>query len=79
MVHYALQLLGLYLVRRSPVGNEDVKGVSGGQKKRVSVAMEMMKEAPLFLLDEVLYSIYNVLWPFIFIIGYCPALAHQRT
>lgn len=27
-------------------------GISGGQKKRVSIAMEMMKEASLFLLDE---------------------------
>ncbi|CAM9687790.1 unnamed protein product, partial [Ectocarpus fasciculatus] len=52
MVYFTLELLGLMLVRRSPVGNETLKGVSGGQKKRVSVAMEMMKEAPLFLLDE---------------------------
>jgi ABC-type multidrug transport system ATPase subunit len=52
MVYYVLELLGLIFVRRSPVGNAETKGVSGGQKKRVSVAMEMMKEAPLFLLDE---------------------------
>lgn len=30
-VYYTLEMLGLFLVRRSTVGNEDVKGVSGGQ------------------------------------------------
>lgn len=32
MVYYTLELLGLMLVRRSPVGNEEIKGISGGQK-----------------------------------------------
>jgi len=26
-------------------------GISGGEKKRTSVAMELMKEAPIFILD----------------------------
>lgn len=37
--------------RTTVVGNIDRKGISGGQRRRVSVAMEMMKEADMFLLD----------------------------
>ena len=33
------------------VGSIEKKGISGGQRRRVSVAMEMMKEGDLFLLD----------------------------
>jgi ABC-type multidrug transport system ATPase subunit len=45
------------------VGSAEEKGISGGQKKRVSVAMEMMKEAPLFFLDgkfQYYYCIINL-------------------
>ena len=39
MVHWALELLGISFIRHSIVGNADSKGISGGQKKRCSVAM----------------------------------------
>lgn len=52
MVHFTLDLLGIMNVRASVVGSVASKGISGGQKKRTSVALEMIKEAPLFLLDE---------------------------
>jgi ABC-type multidrug transport system ATPase subunit len=38
-------------LKNSIVGGADKKGISGGQKKRVSIAMEMMKEAAMFFLD----------------------------
>ena len=39
----------------------DNVGISGGQKKRVSTAMEMMKEAALFFLDgELSYGQQNI-------------------
>ena len=47
-----MDLLGITFIRHSIVGSAEVKGISGGQKKRVSVACELVKEAPLFLLDE---------------------------
>ena len=52
MISAALYLLHLHTVALLVVGNSENKIISGGQKKRVSVAMELMKEAPLFLLDE---------------------------
>ena len=36
---------------KSVVGSAERKGISGGQRRRVSVAVEMMKESDLFLLD----------------------------
>jgi ABC-type multidrug transport system ATPase subunit len=38
-------------LKHSIVGGASKKGISGGQKKRVSIAMEMMKEASMFFLD----------------------------
>jgi ABC-type multidrug transport system ATPase subunit len=52
LVNHALELLGIKFICNSVVGNIDRKGISGGQRRRVSVAMEMMKEADMFLLDE---------------------------
>lgn len=51
-VHYIEELLGIEFIRNSIVGSAERKGISGGQKKRVSVGMEMTKEAALFFLDE---------------------------
>ena len=52
MVIHVMDLLGITFIRHSVVGSPEVKGISGGQKKRVSVAMELMKEPTFFLLDE---------------------------
>lgn len=52
MVRHVLDMLGLDFVRHSIVGNAESKGISGGQKKRVSVGMEFVKEPALLLLDE---------------------------
>lgn len=52
MVTYILNILGIEFVRHAVIGTTDEKSISGGQRKRVSVAMEMVKEAPLFFLDE---------------------------
>ena len=52
LVDHAIELLGLSFIRYSIVGSAEKKGISGGQKKRVSIAMEMVKEAAMFFLDE---------------------------
>jgi ABC-type sugar transport system ATPase subunit len=46
------------------VGCLERKGISGGQRRRVSVAIEMMKEADMFLLDGMLLRMCdNRRWP----------------
>jgi ABC-type multidrug transport system ATPase subunit len=52
IVNHTLELLGLKFICCSVVGNVSTKGISGGQRRRVSVAMELMKEADMILLDE---------------------------
>ena len=34
------------------VGNEFVRGVSGGERKRVNIGMEMILDPPILFLDE---------------------------
>lgn len=52
MASYVEKLLGIDFISNSVVGSVEERGISGGQKKRVSVAMEIMKEPALFFLDE---------------------------
>ncbi|KAK2658095.1 hypothetical protein Ddye_011147 [Dipteronia dyeriana] len=44
--------LGLQAVRDSLVGTVEHRGISGGQRKRVNVGMEMVMEPSLLILDE---------------------------
>jgi len=47
-----LQLLGLVHCANTVVGNELLRGVSGGEKKRVTIGIECMKDPALWLMDE---------------------------
>lgn len=45
-----LQLLGLRGCADTLVGGEEVKGISGGEKRRVSLALQMLLDPPVLLL-----------------------------
>ncbi|GAB4836431.1 hypothetical protein Ancab_001343 [Ancistrocladus abbreviatus] len=47
-----IQNLGLQEVRDSLVGTVEKRGISGGQRKRVNVGLEMVMEPSLLFLDE---------------------------
>ncbi|XP_024986871.1 putative white-brown complex homolog protein 30 [Cynara cardunculus var. scolymus] len=47
-----IEALGLQGVRDSKVGTVEKRGISGGQKKRVNVGLEMVMEPSLLILDE---------------------------
>lgn len=51
-VESTISELGLQSCRHVLVGDEELKGISGGQKKRVSVALELLTDPPLLFLDE---------------------------
>jgi ABC-type multidrug transport system ATPase subunit len=42
---------GIAHVKDSPIGGPMLKGISGGQKKRVALAIEVLAEPRLLLLD----------------------------
>jgi len=48
VVHF----LGLEKVMNSPIGNEEERGISGGQRKRVNIGMELVADPNILFLDE---------------------------
>ncbi|XP_076895555.1 ABC transporter G family member 23-like [Bidens hawaiensis] len=51
-VECLIRELGLVHVRDSFVGDEDDRGISGGERKRVSIGVDMIPDPPILLLDE---------------------------
>lgn len=47
-----MQELGLVHVADSFVGDEENRGISGGERKRVSIGVDMIHDPPILLLDE---------------------------
>ncbi|CAN0842173.1 ABC transporter G family member 23 [Linum grandiflorum] len=47
-----LSELGLVHVANSFVGDEDVRGISGGERKRVSIGVDMISDPQIIILDE---------------------------
>ncbi|KAK6929173.1 ABC transporter-like, ATP-binding domain [Dillenia turbinata] len=52
IVERVIESLGLQGVRSSLVGTVEKRGISGGQRKRVNVGLEMVMEPSLLILDE---------------------------
>ncbi|EGC32253.1 hypothetical protein DICPUDRAFT_155800 [Dictyostelium purpureum] len=51
-VQNVLEFLELSHVKDTVVGDEFLRGVSGGQKKRVTIGVELVKDSNLLLMDE---------------------------
>ncbi|XP_058769011.1 putative white-brown complex homolog protein 30 [Vicia villosa] len=52
IVERVIETLGLQAIRDSLVGTVEKRGISGGQRKRVNVGLEMVMEPSLLILDE---------------------------
>lgn len=52
VVANAISVLGLSDVRHSLIGDEETRGVSGGQRKRVNVGLELVADPSVLFLDE---------------------------
>ena len=52
VVKDVLELLDIYDIRDSMIGNEKKRGISGGQKKRVNIGMELVAQPSILFLDE---------------------------
>ena len=47
-----IRSLGLKHCENNIIGDEFVKGISGGEKRRVSMGIQLLNDAPILLLDE---------------------------
>jgi ABC-type multidrug transport system ATPase subunit len=52
IVDSTIQERGLYDCRNTPVGNWHLRGLSGGEKRRLSIALEILTRPRLLFLDE---------------------------
>jgi ABC-type multidrug transport system ATPase subunit len=52
LVNYVIRLLNLEEVKNSPIGDESSRGISGGQRKRVNIGMELVADPTVLFLDE---------------------------
>ncbi|KAK7285030.1 hypothetical protein RJT34_19787 [Clitoria ternatea] len=52
IIERVIESLGLQPIRDSLVGTVEKRGISGGQRKRVNVGLEMVMEPSLLILDE---------------------------
>ncbi|KAA6416750.1 MAG: ABC transporter G family member 24-like [Trebouxia sp. A1-2] len=51
-VERAIQILALDDIRNEIIGDEEVRGISGGQRKRVNVGLELVADPIMLFLDE---------------------------
>lgn len=51
-VNEIISFLGMSHVMNSIIGNEEERGISGGQRKRVNIGMELVAEPSILFLDE---------------------------
>jgi len=52
LVNKTLQTLGIYDIRDNTVGNPLNKTISGGQRKRLNIGLELLREPSILFLDE---------------------------
>ncbi|XP_031574041.1 ABC transporter G family member 28-like [Actinia tenebrosa] len=51
-VNEIIELLDLTKVKNTKIGDEETRGISGGQRKRVNIGMELVADPTLLFLDE---------------------------
>lgn len=47
-----IQFLGLGHIMDSPIGDVETRGISGGERKRVNIGMELVASPSILFLDE---------------------------
>jgi len=52
IVNDLIRKMGLIDVANIPIGNAAIKGISGGEKRRVSIAIQLLNDCKILLLDE---------------------------
>ena len=55
-VQYLINVLHLDRCRNNPIGDEKKRGISGGEKRRVSIAAEILNDVDIILLSAALFA-----------------------
>ncbi len=63
IVDKTLELLGLQHISNSKIGGPSLRGISGGEKRRVSIGIELVTSPSVLFLDEITSGLdsYNAL------------------
>jgi ABC-type multidrug transport system ATPase subunit len=71
IVEDVIQLLGLESIRKQLVGTVESRGISGGQRKRTNIGMELVSDPSILFMDEPVRKQFictiAYTWSFIFI------------
>ena len=76
-VHMIIDLLGLTPHRHKVIGDAERRGLSGGQRKRVNVALELVADPSLVFLDEPTSGVCS--WASSHVYGMCIACVQSSS
>ncbi|KAG6546016.1 hypothetical protein Mapa_012679 [Marchantia paleacea] len=51
-VELVIQQLGLSVCANTPIGNDEIRGISGGERRRVSIGVDVIHDPSVLMLDE---------------------------
>ena len=60
IVEDVMKLLGLYDIRNTIIGDEKRRGISGGQKKRVNIGMELVSQPSMLFLGMLVSFVHKM-------------------
>ena len=63
-INHCISELGISHVQHSVIGDERTRGISGGQRKRVNIGIELVADPSILFLDEVSESLFGRSCPY---------------